>query len=132
MRMGKNAEGGFMEAVAAMMVVTVALSMFLSVVATTGSQENGVPEIRTDYLDDLSVSDGAVVGDVSHDMEVQKDFAGFSCIRLRAHVAGGTEVYEITAGTPTEGDVLCETGIILLKDDKGRSVPVVYEVAVWL
>jgi hypothetical protein len=132
MRMGKNAEGGFMEAIAAMMVVTVALSMFLGVIATAGSQEQSIPEIRTDYLDKLSVSDGAVVGDVSYDMEMQMDFAGFSCIRLRAHVAGGGEVYERTAGTPSEGDVLCETGSILLKDDKGRSVPVVYEVAVWL
>ena len=130
--MGKNAEGGFMEAIAAMMIVTVALSMFLGVIATAGSQEQSIPEIRTDYLDKLSVSDGAVVGDVSYDMEMQMDFAGFSCIRLRAHVAGGGEVYERTAGTPSEGDVLCETGSILLKDDKGRSVPVVYEVAVWL
>jgi len=132
MRMGKNAEGGFMEAVAAMMVVTVALSVFLGALAVAGSQEQAVPDICTDYLKNLSVSDGAVVGEVTYEMEAQKDFAGLSCIRLRAHVAGGSEVYERTAGSPTEGDVLCETGSILLRDDRGRSVPVVYEVAVWL
>ncbi|NLN71791.1 MAG: hypothetical protein GX137_03250 [Thermoplasmatales archaeon] len=132
MRMRRNAEGGFMEAVAAMMVVTVALSMFLGVLANADLREQRMPDIRTDYIEGLSVSDGIVVGDVSAEMEVQKDFAGFSCIRLRAHVAGETEVYERTAGAPTEGDVLCATGSMLLLDDMGRRVPVIYEVAVWL
>jgi len=132
MRMRKNAEGGFMEAVAAMMVVTVALSLFLGVLGNADLSEQRTPDIRTDYIGMLSVSDGIVVGDVSAEMEIQKDFAGFSCIRLRAHVAGETHVYELTAGTPTDGDVLCETGSMLLKDDMGRRVPVIYEVAVWL
>lgn len=121
-----------MEAMAAMMVVTVALSIFLGLLAGAGAQERAEPDIRVDYLGKLSVSGGAIVGEVSEEMEVQKDFSGFSCVRLRVHVAGETDIYERTAGLPSQGDLVCKTGTLLMKDDKGRSVPAVYEVAVWL
>ena len=129
MRMDRRAIGGFMETMAAMMIVTVALSAFMTVLVYTSVQEEIHKEISTDFLGMLTVTDEGIVGiddDFANDEAIRK---GYASMTIYVSTAGDVDRHTLFVGTETDGkDQMIKNGNIMLYRSDGTRCAAVYEV----
>ena len=128
MRMDKRAEGSFAETMMAMMVVTVALTVFMSVFAYSLSTDDGEQRISTDFLDSLRVEDGEITGvDESYVQEecVRK---GYASMVIRIETAGDINKASLSLGESSDSDFTFVRGTAAIPCDDGTTVLASYEV----
>ena len=129
MRKNRRAEGGFMESMAAVMVVCIALTLFMALLPSVLKDDGGGETIPPDILNGVSVADGGIMfeGGAEH---TAKGF-GYGSMTLKVIVTGTPDVYDVTVGTPGGDDMMHRSGTTMMRVD-GRLMSVGYEMAVWM
>ena len=125
----KRGEGGFMEAMLALMMVTVALTAFLSMLAYC---EIGV-SLDTDFIEDARLIDGRIVIEADDRLDRFVDLNGLNGARLSIRIAGTLSDASLTRSSGTEdGDnVSAINGTFPIGSDDGRVFVASYEVVYW-
>ena len=129
MRLNKKGEGGFVEAIAAVMVVTVALTLFMALLPSVMNDDANEREIPRDVLNGLYVSEGKLCCD--SDLKETVSAMGYSAMTLKVWKFGTTDEYTMTSGIPNGDDIVHRSGTMPMRVD-GRTVNVGYEMAVWI
>lgn len=135
MKMNNKAESGFMEAMAAVMIVTVTLTAFIGLLTYTSiSDTSETIDIETAYLNKLSIKSEKIVGNIQNDLQEQVDINEYKSIRLTVKIIGlvSDDTFIISAGEKTTNNVASKTGTITLQSDDGRRLAASYEVVVWI
>lgn len=133
MRMNRRAEGSFAETMVAMMVVTIALSAFMSVFAySLHTADDGDQYISTDFTDGISISDGEFSG-------IDEDYVSEECARrgyasmvIVLETAGGVDHVYLKLGTSSDTDFTFTKGSFIAPCDDGSQVIVNYEVVAFV
>lgn len=135
MKLNKKGEGGFMEAMAAVMVVTIALTSFMGLLAYSElpTTEKSV-EIDTTFLNSLKIDDGVIVGDIHDELQYIADTNGIETITVNVKIVGNIALstFTDTYGENRTTDVVSRTGTIYLDADDGRTFIASYEVICWI
>lgn len=132
MKTDKRAAGGFMEAMTAMMIATVALSAFMGLVAYSQAQDPPEPDVSTVFVQRLCVEDGCIVGVGPEYIEQECAMNGYDSmvIRVTAELPDGTAVLNL--GSPlSDRNMTVEQGTAVLTTDTGDRVIAHYEAAVF-
>jgi len=116
-----------MESMMAVMVVTVALTLFIAILPSMISENETREEIPKDILNNLSVSDGKIN---SNNLERVIEDRGYTAMSLKIVVTGTSDVYEAKNGTPNGDDIIHQSGTMVMNVD-GCMRNVEYEMAVW-
>lgn len=129
----RKGEGGFLEALSALMIVTVTLTSFLGMLSYSelGSAER-TTELDTSFIDDLELCDGKMIGDtVSHlGRFVEKN--SLNGARLYASIAGNSDVSRTdTVGIADGNNVGSISGTCTIDANDGRTFVLTYEVVYW-
>ena len=122
-----------MESMAALMIVIISLTAFLSFLAFSMSHENAMNnEIPLNILNDVRIVNGEIEADIEEKMLVSAETNGYAGMRVILS-AGGIYDSKLTLNVGCQdSDVIdTRTGTIIVRTDDGRSVPVNYTVAVW-
>lgn len=132
MKMNKRGEAGFMEAIIAMMVVTIALTCFMGLLSYNNADDARNDSFSTDFLDDFSVMNGRIAGDPEDELCDIMDSKGYERVDLRITVDSViSDSYEFTVGEGEYDNVGSVTGTLHLRSDDGRSFVASYEVVFW-
>ncbi len=135
MKLNRKGEGGFMEAMIAVMVVTLSLTAFMGVlsynVLTDSPEETVVEEPALEFLDLLSIKDKKIVGDLDEEMEGLA--FGYSAVKIKVVAIGNVSIESLdkTYGEKTDNIVRSDVGSVLLNADDGRTLLCSYEVIIW-
>ena len=130
----KRGEGGFMEAVVAFSAVTIALTIFLGLLAYSelGIAE-GPKELDTEFIEKMTIQNGRIVGyDGSHiDRFVERN--GLNGAEVKVSVAGHLSNASLDERTGiTDGNnVDTVTGTFSIHSDDNRTFVASYEVIYW-
>ena len=123
-----------MESVLAVMVVVISLTAFLSFLALSMSvTPDKETEIPLDFLDDVRMIGGNIEADIEEEMAIMTERYGYLGMRVRLSISDGIYDSSVTVKVGTfDSDVITtKQGTITVRTDDGRSVPVMYTVAVW-
>lgn len=136
MKMNRKAVGGFMEAIVAMMVVCVALTAFMGLLAYTQIQEGTAePDFSECICDNIGFTDGAITFDESDLLKmIERYDLGKVSVIIGMHTASGDIKFCETYGIneeQTADNIHSERGISVLRCDDGTSYTVSYEVGYW-
>ena len=129
--MDRKGIGGFMEAMMAMMAVTITLTAFMGILAYADISTDGT-DIDTSFLDGLRIMDGKIYG-INEDAIISSistyDVSG---IQVNIDTIGDIlyDSLKIRYGTETSMNRFKE-GTVTLDSDDGRRVLAHYEVVVW-
>ena len=130
----KRGEGGFMEAMVAFSAVTVALTLFLGLIAYSdlGNADDS-KELDTEFLERLTIEDGRIVGyDGSHIYRFieRNDLNGAEVkVTVAGHLSDAS-LDEMT-GTTDGNNVGTVTGTFSIHSDDNRTFVASYEVIYW-
>ena len=130
----KRGEGGFMEAMVAFSAVTVALTLFLGLLAYSdlGNADDS-KELDTEFLERLTIEDGRIVGyDDSHIYRFieRNDLNGAEVkVTVAGHLSDAS-LDEMT-GTTDGNNVGTVTGTFSIHSDDNRTFVASYEVIYW-
>jgi len=123
-----------MESMAAVMIVVISLTAFLSFLAFSLSQETEKgTDVPTDFLNDVRIANGNIEANIEDRMTASMERHGFAGMRVTLSAADGIYDSALTLNVGVQDTDVIHTkgGTIVVKDDGGRSVPVRYSVAVW-
>ena len=130
----KRGEGGFMEAMVALMMVTIALTAFLGMLAYSeiGKSDDRVT-LDTRFIEDLQIIDGEIVGETEKQLDHFVEKNGLNGARLTVEVAGTLSDASLvrTSGTAVGDNVGTFTGSFSISSDDGRVFAASYEVVYW-
>ena len=134
MHFNKKGEGGFMEAMVAVMIVIISLTAFLSFLVHSSSQSSDdEKELPLNVLDGVSVAGGKIVADIEDDMAMAMERYGY--IGMRIEISSADSILDskvvVNAGYQDSDIIRSKCGTIIVKADDGRSVPLNYVMAVW-
>jgi hypothetical protein len=130
MHLDRKGEAGFMEAILAAMVVTVALTGFMGLLALNSASED-VPSVDVDIdtFDGLGIVDGKIAWTGDEGPSVPEGICG---IRLTVSAVGGIMDGEfVISDGECEGLRECKVGTAIIGSDDGRAVLCNYEVETW-
>lgn len=128
MRMDRKAEGSFAETMMAMMIVTVALTVFMTVFAYSLNTEDREQPISTDFTHSLRYEDGEIVGIDESYVEEECTRRGYSSMVIRIEIAGSMNSASLLLGSPSESDFSFVRGTVCIPCDDGTTVAANYEV----
>ena len=135
MKINSKGEGGFMESMAAVAVVVISLTAFLSFLAFSVSHdtEEKENELPLYILDDVRIANGDIEADIEDKMNTAIERYGYTGMRVTLTADDGTICSAVTlnAGHQDSDVIRSRTGTIIIAADNGRSVPVNYAMAVW-
>ena len=123
-----------MEAMVALMMVTIALTAFLGMLAYSeiGESDDTIT-LDTRFIEDLQIVDGKIVGDTEKQLDhfVEKNELNGS--RLTVKVAGTISDASLvkTSGTEEGNNVGTFSGSFSINSDDGRVFAASYEVVYW-
>ena len=118
-----------METMVAMMVVTITLSSFMTVFAYTNLQESEAPDISLDFLNDLRIDNGAIVGLEDNYPELESGRRGYVSMTITIRTVGTVHNLELSLGNPMPGhNQFIENGSFMIPDVNGERYAAVYEV----
>ena len=129
MRMNRKAEGSFAETMIAMMVVTIALTAFMGLFAYSCCHDGG-PDVRisTDFVKDLRIEDGRIVGVDQSYIDDECTRKGYSSMVITVETAGNVNHCSLRIGTGSATDYCFVRGTVDLPCDDGTVVIANYEV----
>ena len=130
----KRGEGGFMEAAVAFSAVTVALTLFLGLLAYTELGDAGdTKELDTEFLERLTIKDGRIVGyDGSHiDRFIERN--NLNGAEVKITVAGhlSNASLDERTGIADGNNVSTLAGTFSIHSDDNRTFVASYEVVYW-
>lgn len=130
----KRGEGGFMEAMLALMMVTAALTTFLGLLAYSeiGGSDDGAA-MDTRFIEDLELIDGEIVGETEKEMSRFVEKNGLNGARLTVRIAGDLSDSMMVRSVGTEGgnNVGVISGTFSIRSNDGRVFAASYEVVYW-
>ena len=130
----RRGEGGFMEALIALMMVTIALTAFFGMLAYSeiGGSDDTI-SLDTGFIEDLRMVDGEIVGNTEKQLDRFIEKNGLNGTRLTVKVAGTlSDAVMIRTSGYEEGDnVGTMTGTFPIDSDDGRVFAASYEVVYW-
>ena len=130
----KKGEGGFLEALTALMVVTVALTSFLGMLSYSelGNAERST-ELDTSFIDALKIEEGRIVGETQYHLERFAEKNGLNGVRLDVSVAGNAcgAYRSDSIGTEEGNNVSSIFGTFSIDTDGGGTYAATYEVVYW-
>jgi hypothetical protein len=134
MTMDRRAEGDFMEAIAAMMVVTVSLTVFMGLLSAIDCDDtDDGPDVDAGFVKDLRITDGEIVGETHDDLVYLLQRERLSRISVTVRIVGSVDgiAYSDSCGDTLTDNVLAKNGTIMLDSDDGRRLAASYEVVYW-
>ena len=130
----KRGEGGFMEAMLALMMVTIALTAFLSMLAycEIGGSDDEI-SLDTDFIEDAQLIDGKIVIEADDRLDRFVDMNGLNGARLSIRIAGTLSDASLirSSGTEDGDNVSAINGTFPIGSDDGRVFVASYEVVYW-
>jgi len=130
----KRGEGGFMEAMVALMMVSIALTAFLGMLAYSeiGESDDTIT-LETRFIEDLQIVDGEIVGETENQLDRFVEKNGLNGTRLTVKAAGTLSDASLvrTSGTTEGNNVGTFTGTFPIDSDDGRVFAASYEVVYW-
>ena len=123
-----------MEAITALMVITVALTAFLGLLAYSDlGRLNRTSEIDTEFIVNLEMKDGIITGETTYHLERYVERNNLNGARLEVIVAGDLCDASLTdsVGEQQGDNVAAVTGTFPIRSDDGRSFVASYEVVYW-
>ena len=130
----KRGEGGFMEAIVALMMVTIALTAFLGMLAYSeiGESDDEIT-LDTGFIEDLRIADGEIVGDTERQLDRFVEKYGLNGARLTVKVAGtlSDSSLQRASGIEEGNNVGTFAGTLSIGSDDGRTFAASYEVVYW-
>lgn len=129
MRLNRRAEAGFMEALVAMMVATIALTAFMGVLVHTAAEEHP-PEVSLSFLDALSVEDGVIVGIDEDVLRRECGMMGYGSMAVKVTVRLPDGPVTLKAGDVSGENLGFASGTMAVPCDDGTVVTAAYEVVV--
>ena len=131
MRLDKRGDLGFPEAMMAVMIVTLVLSMYIGIfVLNVANEETSDTQVDKDIVKGLTIRDGRIEGDITMKMVAVSEIEGYRGIVLRCIVPGGlAENEEFSVGN-MDGHITSERFLRNLPSDDGKNIPVIFEVAI--
>ena len=130
----RKGEGGFMEAITALMVVSVALTAFMGLLAYSEiGDKNDRITLDTEFIEDMELRDGRLCGETHQQLERFVDSNGLNGARLNVSVAGPLSNASLTdnAGIEDGDNIATINGSFPLDSDDGRRFVASYEVVYW-
>ena len=133
MKMDRKAEGSFAETMIAMMVVTIALAAFMGLFAYSSAHADG-PDTRisTDFVKDLRIEDGNIVGVDQSYIDDECTRKGFSGMVITIETAGSVNHCVLRLGSGTDSDFSFVKGTVTIPCDDGTTVIANYEVVAFV
>ena len=130
----KRGEGGFMEAIMALMFVTIALTTFFGILAYSelGNVE-GTIDLDTDFIEDLVLKEGKLSGETRSHLQQFIERNHLNGARLDVIVAGPlcNASLRDSVGDANGDNVGSFTGTFPVNSDDGRTFVATYEVVYW-
>ena len=132
MKMNKKGEGGFMEAIMAVMIVTVSLTAFMGFLSYSDlGALNDDSAIDVSFVRCLAVDDGVITGSCAKEMENAVCRNGYSGMALDAWIAGTDSDFRETVGITDGMNADSVSGTLSVTSGDGRTYAVCYEVVYW-
>lgn len=133
MRKDRRGIGGFMETMVAMMIVTIAISAFMTVFTYTNLDEPEVHDVSTEFLHNLSIEDDEIVG-IDPKYPYQETLRmGYVSMTIHLEVVGMAEDVYLDLGNCVEGhDQIVKNGTVMLTDEDGNRYAAFYEVIAFI
>ena len=123
-----------MEAMVALMMVTIALTAFFGMLAYSeiGGSDDTVT-LDTRFIEDLQIVDGKIVGETGKQLDHFVEKNGLNGTRLTVKTAGTLSDASLlrTSGTEDGDNVGTITGTFSIVSDDGRTFAASYEVVYW-
>ena len=133
MRMNRRAEGSFAETMIAMMVVTIALTAFMGLFAYSCCHTDGSDvRISTDFVKDLRIEDGRIVGVDQSYIDDECTRKGYSAMVITVETAGDLNRCSLRLGEGADSDYSFVRGTINIPCDDGTTVIASYEVVAFV
>lgn len=132
MRMNRKAEGSFAETMMAMMVVTIALAAFMGVFAYSLHTQESEVRISTDFVKDLRIENGEIVGVDQSYIDDECTRRGYSAMVITVDTAGSINGYHLRVGQGNGHDFTSVSGTLDLECDDGSVVLARYEVVAFV
>lgn len=128
-----NKGSGMLQSMVAMMVVIVALTAFIGVLCYIQTDDTDVHEEDFEFVKELVIIDGEIVGDVEDDLAYLRDSNGYARTELRVDVVGNVNYshFEQHYGEEMTNNVDSYKGTFNIASDDGRSLLANYEVVIW-
>ncbi len=130
----KRGEGGFMEAMMAFMVVTVAMTAFLGMLAYSdiGHSETHY-DLDTGFIEKLELRDGKIVGETDKHLEGFVEKNNYNGAKLIVKIAGDLCDSSLgrSVGRTDGNDIGTISGTFPISSDDGRTFVASYEVIYW-
>ncbi len=118
-----------METMVAMMIVTIALSAFMTMFAYSHVPEQGTPEISTDFLEGLGLNDGSITGLDENYPKEESERRGYRSMTICIKVVGTINDIELNIGESTAGcDQIIDNGTFMIHGEDGARYAAAYEV----
>jgi len=131
MRMNKKGDIGFLEAIMAVMLVTIALSAYLGIFVLNATEDAYEPEkIDRDIVNTLCIEDNRIEGDLIPELERIIEQKGYRGITVRCYVPGDLAITEEFHSGSMEGHISGERFLKNLYATGNRKIPVIFEVAI--
>ena len=129
MRKDRRGIGGFMETMVAMMIVTIALSAFMTMFAYSNLPEPEVPDVSTDFVEGLRLENGSIVGLDETYPEDESERRGYCSMTICIKVVGRVNDHMLEMGEPTGGcDQIIRNGTFMIPGEDGARYAAAYEV----
>ena len=123
-----------MEAMVALMMVTIALTAFFGMLAYSeiGGSDDTVT-LDTGFIEDLQIVNGSIVGETQKQLDHFVEKNGLNGTRLTVDTAGTLSDASLlrTSGMTDGNNVGTITGTFSIRSDDGRTFAASYEVVYW-
>lgn len=129
MKFNRKGDIGFPEAIMAVMIVTLVLSIYVGVFAFTSANDpEDDPVVDRDLTDGLIIENQKITGNMTEKITASCERNGYRGIMIRCHAPGdlNIEPLEYQIGT-MDGDVSGERFLKTIPSDDGRAIPVIVE-----
>lgn len=130
----RKGEAGFMEAIIAVMVVSIALTSFLGLLAYSQTgQSVDCFDLNTDFADHLSIENGEIIGDYEKPLNSFMERNDLNGIRFRMDIVGPASDASIDfhIGKKEGLNAQSVNGTASVNSDDGRTYVASYEVIYW-
>jgi hypothetical protein len=132
MKMNRKGDLGFPEAIMAVMVVTLVLTVYIGLFALDSSRTDATDvDMDRELVDGIIIEDGKVCGDITPELTAFVEKNGYRGILVRCIVPGNIVEggLEFTVGD-MDGTMIGEKFLRTIPSGDGRHIPVIFEVAI--
>ncbi len=130
MRFNRKGDMGFPEAMMAVMVVMIVLTVYLGAfLIHAHTSEDDVPEFNTNVLSGISIENDRVTGDLYQDLSGYVEHNGYRGAIITCCVPGDSVECDLSFSFgDIDGDITTKRFTRVIPSDDDRMIPVVFEV----